>query len=49
MLCFYRQIKSLIFDKTKDFMNGASTIFWSNFSKAVFWQVDDKISWVFFA
>jgi len=30
-------------------MNGASTVFWNNFSKAVFWQVDDKISWVFFA
>ena len=30
-------------------MNGASTAFWNNFSKAIFWQIDDKISWVFFA
>jgi len=26
------------------FISSASTVFWNNFSKAVFWQVDDKIS-----
>lgn len=29
---------------SRDFISGASTVFWNNFIKAVFKQVDDKIS-----
>jgi hypothetical protein len=29
---------------SRDFISGVSTVFWNNFIKTVFWQVDDKIS-----